>query len=95
LQIYSLRSSPGFLKRSWDDECVVYIADARETHLLTAPCAHVLGLLEQGPASFGALHTELHWLLDGTEDQDVLSLLGQIVDTLGKIGLIESCEDVS
>ena len=95
MQIYSLRSSSGYLKRSWDEESVVYVADARETHLLTAPCAHVLGLLERGPASFESLRIELGMLLDGAQDQEVGDLVGEIVDTLEKIGLVEAREDAS
>lgn len=95
LQIYSLRPAAGYLKRSWDDECVVYVADARETHLLTAPCAHVLGLLEQGPASFETLNSELRLLLDGAQDQEVVDLVGEIVATLDRIGLVEAREDAS
>lgn len=95
LQTYSLRSSGGYLKRSWDDECVVYAADARETHLLTAPCAYVLGLLEQGPASLESLRSELRLMLDDALDQEVVELLSEIVATLDKIGLIETPEDAS
>jgi len=95
LQTYSLRSSGGYLKRSWDDECVVYVSDARETHLLTTPCAHVLGLLEQGPASFESLRSELRMLVDDAQDQEIVDLVGEIVATLGKIGLVEAREDAS
>lgn len=95
LQIYSLRSSSGYLKRSWDDECIVYVADARETHLLTAPCAHVLGLLEQGPASFERLRNELGLLLDSAQDHQVVDLVGEIIATLDRIGLVEAREDAS
>jgi PqqD family protein of HPr-rel-A system len=95
LQIYSLRSSSGYLKRIWDDECVVYVADARETHLLTAPCAHVLGLLEQGPVSSEMLNSELGLLLEGAQDQEVADLVCEIVTTLAKIGLVQSSEDAS
>ena len=95
LQTFSLRSSDGYLKRSWDDECIVYVTDARETHLLTAPCAHVMGLLEQGPATFERLRSKLRMLVDDAQDQEVVDLLSEIVATLAKIGLVEAREDVS
>lgn len=68
---------------------------ARETHLLTAPCAHILGVLEYGQASHAALRRELASLLTEAEEHEVMSLLSQIIETLGKIGLIESREEVS
>jgi hypothetical protein len=71
LQTFSLRASGGYLKRSWDDECIVYVPDARETHLLTAPCAHVMGLLEQGPATFESLGSRLRLLVDDAQDQEI------------------------
>ena len=95
LQTYSLRSSNAYLKRSWDDECVVYVADARETHFLTAPCTHVLGLLEQGPVSSETLNSELRMLLDDAQEQEIVDLIGEIVNTLGRIGLVEAHEDAS
>ena len=95
LQIYRLRSQRGVVKRPWDDECVVYVTDARETHLLTTPCVHILDLLERGPASYAALYRALELLLGDADHHEVTSLLGQIVDTLGKIGLIDMHEEVS
>lgn len=95
LQTFSLRCSGGYLKRSWDDECIVYVTDARETHLLTAPCAHVMGLLEQGPATFEGLHSQLRKLVDDAPDQEIVDLLSDIVATLAKIGLVEAREDAS
>lgn len=95
LQTFSLRSSGGYLKRSWDDECIVYVTDARETHLLTAPCALVMGLLEQGPATFESMRSKLSVLVDGAQDQEVVDLLSEIVATLAKIGLVEAREDAS
>jgi len=95
LQIYSLRQSPEVLKRCWDGECAVYITEARETHLLNEPCAQILGRLEQSRASFDALEDFLHSLLEVGEDESVRSLLHEILDSLGKIGLIEACEDIS
>jgi PqqD family protein of HPr-rel-A system len=95
LEFYSLRSTHEILKRTWDDECVVYREDARETHLLTAPCAYVLGLLERGPVSLAVLRNELYQFLNGAEEADIANLLSEIVGTLSKIGLIETRGDVS
>lgn len=60
---------------------------------MTASCAHVLGLLEQGPVPFETLRSALHAFLDGAQEHEVLKLLGEIVDTLGKIGLVTAHED--
>lgn len=89
-----LLSTAKYVKRTWDHECVVYVTAARETHLLTTPCAHILGMLEYGQASHAALHRELASLMADTEDHEVTRLLDQIIEILGKIGLIETHEEV-
>lgn len=95
LQTYKLRSSSGYLKRIWDDECVVYVRDSRETHLLNAPSAHVLVLLEQGPATLEGLQNELRPLLEDVPDQKLVDLVDEIIETLARIGLVQAHEEAS
>ena len=90
-----LKCRTQYFKRAWDDECVVYKEDSRETHLLTAPSAHIFNLLEQGPVSYETLRNALHIFLIEAEDSEVIALLSEIVNNLEKIALIESLEDVS
>jgi len=77
------------VKRHWDDECVVYCSDARETHLLASPSAQVLDILECGPASSDTLTRGLQAVLGDATDQDAGLLVADIVDSLIEIGLVE------
>ena len=77
------------MKRHWDDECVVYCSDARETHLLASPGAQVLEILERGPASSVTLTHGLRVVLGDATDQDAVLLVADIVNSLIEIGLVE------
>lgn len=73
---------------------MVFLPDSRETHLLSEPCALVLSLLDQGTVSAEKLHDELSLAMEEAEDLLVSDLLREILDTLSKIGLIETHEGV-
>lgn len=95
METYRLTPFLSVLQRNWSDECVVYIANSRETHLLSAPCAFVLGVLERGPAAARELMHQMQEALGDAEPQEVSALVQEIVDRLGKIGMIEALEDAS
>lgn len=94
-QVFRLRQPDRLLTRSWNGERVIFRLDARETHLLSIPCTHVLELLEQSPTSSQALHDSFQALLTGLEEEEVQAQLAQILETLSKLGVIEAFEDVS
>lgn len=73
---------------------MLFLPDSRETHLLSEPCALVLCVLECGVASDDALHAQLRQAIEDADDDQVAELLHEILDTLGKIGLIETFEGV-
>lgn len=83
------------LKRSWGGEQAVYLTESRETHLLNAYCARVVGVLEQGPALQDALMQSLQEFLPDAQVQDLSSLLDEILDTLSRIGIVEATENTS
>ena len=63
--------------------------------MLSASCAFVLGVLEQGPIPFEALHQRLQSFVGDADQQEVSDLAHEIVDTLSKIGIIETLEEAS
>jgi len=73
---------------------VIFLPGSRETHLLSEPCALVLSVLERGVASVDTLQAELRQAIEDADDDQVAALLHEILDTLGKIGLIETFEGV-
>lgn len=83
------------LKRNWDGQCVVYLTKSRQTHLLSAHSAHLLEILEQGPVPFEGLRDRLQLFVGDVDGEDVASLAHEIVDTLSRIGIIETLEDAS
>lgn len=95
LQNCSLIPSVEILKRSWGDQCVVYLTKSRQTHLLSAHSAYVLEFLEQGPVPFEELRDRLQLFAGDVDGEDVASLAHEIVDTLSRIGIIEILEDAS
>ena len=70
---------------------MVYLRNNRETHLLSEHCTFVLSLLEKGTVSASKLHEELASAM-GEEHSSAPNLLSEILDTLVKIGLIETHE---
>ena len=95
LQNFSLIPDEELLKRTWDDQCVVYLTRSRETHLLNAPCAHLLEVLEQGSAPLKALQDRLQTFAGNVDGQEASDLTQEIVDTLSRMGIIETLEDAS
>lgn len=93
MQNYSLIPNLEILKRTWDGECIVYLSNSRETHLLSAPCAYLLEVLEQGPHPFELLTDHLHSFAGEADAQEVSDIAHEIVDTLSRIGVIETHED--
>lgn len=73
---------------------MVFLPDSRETHLLSEPCTFVLNLLDQGVSSAEKLREELGLAMEEADDLQVSNLLGEILDTISKIGLIETHEGV-
>ena len=63
--------------------------------MLSASCAFVLEVLAQGPVPFEALHQRLQSFVGDVDGQVVSDLAHEIVDTLGKIGIIETLEEAS
>ena len=63
--------------------------------MLSVACAFVLGVLEQGPVSFEALHQRLRSFVGDADRQEISDLAHEIVDTLSKMGIIETLEDAS
>jgi PqqD family protein of HPr-rel-A system len=94
VSLLALSSRPRFLKRSWDDGCVVHVADSGETHLLSPACALLLERLESGPTSIQTLSDEFLSLNDDLTPEELSGLLGDIIRSLCKIGLIETVETV-
>jgi PqqD family protein of HPr-rel-A system len=92
---YRLSPSLNVLQRHWDDERVVFIVPSRETHLLNAPCAFVLGALERNPASANDLTRQMQEFVDDAQPQEVTKLVHEIIDRLSRIGMIEAVEDAS
>ena len=95
MQNFSLIPNLEILKRTWDGECTVYLTTSRETHLLSAPCAHLLEVLEQGPVPFDVLQDRLQLFASDADAQEVSDLAHEIVSTLTRIGIIETVEDAS
>ncbi len=88
---YRLSRPDVLLHRRWhaDDASVIYLSDARETHLLSPTCGYVLGILTQGPATSDTLLNSLQHFLDGATVTEVRDQLSQILEILLKIGLLE------
>lgn len=63
--------------------------------MLNALCARVLDVLEQGTASQEALVHCLRESLPDVQVHEVSSLLEEVIDTLSRIGVIETLEDAS
>ena len=63
--------------------------------MLSASCAFVLGVLEQGPVPFSALQDYLQAFAGDADSQEVSGLAQEIVDTLIRMGMIETLEDAS
>ena len=95
LQNFSLIPNLEIVKRTWDGECAVYLGKSRETHLLSAPCAYLLGILDQGPVPFEVLKDRLQSFAGDADAQDVSDLTHEIVSTLAEIGVIEVLGDAS
>ncbi|MBS3934992.1 MAG: HPr-rel-A system PqqD family peptide chaperone [Sulfuritalea sp.] len=89
----ALSSRLRFLKRTWDDGCVVYVVDSGETHLLSSACALLLERLESGSASLRVLSDEFLSLSDDLTQEELSGLLEDIIRSLRKIGLIETGEN--
>lgn len=89
--------NPGthFLQRTWDEECVVYVVESGETHLLSSACTFLLDRLESGPVSIQMLTDEFLSSSDDLTLEDISSLLGDVVHSLGRIGLIQTVENPS
>lgn len=84
-----------FLQRTWDEECVVYVIDSGETHLLSSACSFLLERLASGPISVQALSDEFLSLSDDLEQEEVSDLVGAVIHNIRKIGLIETVENPS
>ena len=95
MQNFGLIPNLEILKRTWDGECAVYLTTSRETHLLSAPCAHLLEVLEQGSIPFDVLQDRLLLFASDADAQEVSDLAHEIVSTLTRIGIIETVEDAS
>ncbi len=95
MQAYRLIASPGFLKRDFGDDCVVYLSGARETHLLSAAAAQVLTLMEEGAQSTSALVRFMQPHFEDADEIEVVALVDEVVDSLSRIGVIEAFEDAS
>ena len=93
MEHWSLTPNLEILKRTWDGECAVYLTLSRETHLLNIPCAHLLEVLELGKTSFDVLQDRLKSHVGDADAQEVSDLTREIVDTLSRIGVIETVED--
>ena len=93
MQNCSLIPNLDILKRTWDGQCAVYLKQSRQTHLLSAACSHMLEVLEQGPYPFEMLKDRLQSFVGDAHAQEVSDLAHEIVDTLTRIGIIETVED--
>lgn len=94
LLFYSISPQTRFLKRTWYDETVIFLIDARETHLLSATCSHVLAAMVQEGVSSDQLVSTLGEFVDDAELQEVRDLVDKILITLCSMGLIEVQKDV-
>lgn len=85
------------MHRRWgeDEASAVYLSDARETHLLSPTCAHLLAILAQGPASEAGLLRALQHYLDGATDDEVHRQLGLILETLHRLGLLDALPEAA
>ena len=95
LRSYRLCSALGIVKRDYVDDCVVYLSAARETHLLSATAAQVLALIEETAQSPKALLEAIMPHFEDASEAEVSTLLGEVVDGLSRIGIIEAVEDAS
>lgn len=84
-----------FLLCVWTEECVVYVVDSGETHLLSAPCGHLLRLLQSGAQSFEMLMHTFRSHFDDVDSHEMPALLEEFIDRVCQIGLIETEETVS
>ena len=80
------------LQRTWAEECVVYLVDSGDTHLLSYQSAQLLSLLQNGPLAFEALVIAFESLYDDSDRTEIVGLIGEIIKSLGKLGLIETKE---
>lgn len=81
-----------FLQRRWEEDSVVYVIGSGETHLLSPAGSYLLERLESGPMPFQALVDEFLSLSDDLDQEEVAELLMEIIQSIHKIGLIESVE---
>lgn len=91
----ALNSGTHFLQRTWDEECVVYVMDSGETHLLSSACEFLLERLETGSASIQTLSDEFLSSSDDLTKEEVSSLLLNVIHSVRKIGLIKIVESPS
>lgn len=90
---YRLRSITGLSVRELDGEYAVYLADARETHLLSDQCFQVLELLKSGPMTVETILDKMNLLFEVAEDNDFRTILVETVDSLVETGIVEAIED--
>ena len=95
LQSYRLCPELGILKRDDGHDCVIYLSAARETHLLSAVAAQVLVLIEEMACSPKALVEAMKPHFEDASEIEVSALVDEVVDGLGRIGVIEAFEDAS
>jgi PqqD family protein of HPr-rel-A system len=75
--------------RSWDDEYVVYHVNSGDTHRLNAAGARALHLLIAAPRTAAELAECLRDAFPGEADIPVLETVGELVQRLERLGLVE------
>ena len=75
--------------RSWDDEHVVYHVNSGDTHRLNAAGARALQLLITAPHTAPELAESLRDEFPGETQASVLVIVGELVERLERLGLIE------
>lgn len=72
----------------------MYVIDSGETHLLSPACSLLLERLASGPVSVQTFSDELLSLSDDLEQEEIANLLGEVIQSIRKIGLIETVENL-
>lgn len=73
----------------------MYVIDSGETHLLSSAGVFLLEYLKSGPVTLQTLTDEFLSLSDDLGQEEVSDLLGDIIRSMRKIGLIETVENPS
>lgn len=81
-----------FLQRCWEEESVIHVIAAGETHLLSSAGTLLIERLKTGPVPFDLLVDEFTSISEEGQREEIADLLRDIIREIRKIGLIQTVE---